>query len=229
MSRFFEPKAADELPTDKKLYAPATERNRDVLLEVFRVHLPGSGTLVEVASGTGQHAAHMASHLQPLYWQPSDIEPDKLDSINAWAAESANKSGPKSGPKPNTDNILPAVQFNVLEDEFTDLKVPTPINVIAAINLIHIAPWSVAEALVHKASATLDAGGTLFLYGPYRRGGMHTSPSNQSFDTSLRSRNNSWGVRDLEAVAELALGHGFDDPAIIEMPANNLSLVFKRS
>jgi len=183
---------------------------------VFRTHLPRDGTLVEVASGTGEHAAHMASHLHPLIWQPTDIEPDKLDSINAWA----EKSGAK--------NILPAVHMNVFEDQFSDLAVPAPISAIAAINLIHIAPWRVADALVRGASATLDAGGILFLYGPYRRGGAHTSPSNESFDASLRSRDSSWGVRDLEAVADLATDHGFSDPTIVEMPANNLSLVFKR-
>lgn len=225
MSRFFDPKPADTSRSDpsradQRLYAPATERNRDALLEVFRTHLPKSGTLVEVASGTGQHAAHMASHLQPLYWQPSDIEPDKLDSINAWAAESG------------AENILPAAHINVFEHEFSALKVPAPISAVAAINLIHIAPWPVAEALVRCAAAVLASGGAsngvLFLYGPYRRGGAHTSPSNESFDASLRSRDNSWGVRDLEDVSELAAGHGFGDPTIIEMPANNLSLIFKR-
>ncbi len=226
MTKFFDPKPTDTNRSgpgraSQKLYAPATERNRDALLEVFRAHLPKSGTLVEIASGTGQHAAHMASHLQPLYWQPSDIEPDKLDSINAWAAESGE------------ENILPAVHMNVFENEFSTLEVPAPISAVAAINLIHIAPWSVAEALVRRAATTLVSGGAasdgvFFLYGPYRRGGAHTSPSNESFDASLRSRDNSWGVRDLEAVSELAMVHGFGDPAIIEMPANNLSLVFKR-
>ena len=217
MSPFFNPKPSGGDPaSDKKLYAPATERNRDALLDVFKAHLPGSGTLVEVASGTGEHAAHMARHLAPLYWQPSDIEPDKLDSINAWAAESA------------AENILPAVHMNVFENDFSALEVPAPISVVAAINLIHISPWPVAEALVRKASTALEPNGVLFLYGPYRRGGAHTSPSNESFDASLRSRDSNWGVRDLEAVSELAQGHDFGAPTIIEMPANNLSLIFKK-
>ena len=218
MSRFFEPKPADkEPPSTKRLYAPATERNRDVLLDVFKAHLPKNGTLVEVASGTGEHAAHIAGHLQPLFWQPSDIEPEKHASIDAWAAESG------------AENILPAIRMNVLEDSISDLVLPIPITAIAAINLIHIAPWQVAQALVRGAAKALTSDGILFLYGPYRRGGAHTSLSNKSFDMSLKSRDSSWGVRDIEAVTELATDQGFHQPTIIEMPANNLSLVFKRS
>lgn len=218
MSRFFNPKPAGGEPqANNKLYAPATERNRDVLLDVFLAHMPKSGTLVEVASGTGEHAAHLASHLRPLYWQPSDIEPEKLKSIDAWAAESG------------ADNILPAVHMNVLENSFSDLVLPAPITAIVAINLIHIAPWPVAQALVRGAAATLSSGGVLFLYGPFRRGGAHTSPSNENFDLSLKSRDAEWGVRDLEAVSTMAVDEGFGDPIIIEMPANNLSLIFKKS
>lgn len=217
MSRFFDPKPDEAQVKDKRLYAPATERNRDVLLDVFLNHISKTGTLVEVASGTGEHAAHMASHLTPLQWQPSDIEPEKLASINAWAAVSG------------AENILPAQQFNVLESSFADLALPAPLNTVSAINLIHIAPWSVAEALVQKAAAELSPGGTLFLYGPYKCGGEHTSDSNESFDLSLKSRDAMWGVRDLEAVTALATGHGFAQPTVIEMPANNLSVIFKKA
>jgi len=216
MSQFFDPQEPNNSPSDKRLYAPATARNRDVLLEVFLAHLPKTGTLVEVASGTGEHAAHIAAHMAPLHWQPSDIEPEKLESINAWAQTS------------DADNILPARRLNVIEDTFHDLVLPAPLTAVSAINLIHIAPWSVAEALVQKAATTLAEDGTLLLYGPYKRGGDHTSPSNESFDQSLKSRDAEWGVRDLEAVSSLATGHGFSAPTVIEMPANNLSLIFKK-
>ncbi len=218
MSRFFNPQSgSDQPPSDKKLYAPACERNRDVLLDVFKIYGPKSGTLVEVASGTGQHAAHIAPHLEPLFWQPSDIDPEKLKSIDAWAAESG------------AENILPATHLDLLEHSFCDLGLPVPITAVAAINLIHIAPWPVAEALVRGAATALPSGGILFLYGPYRRGGKHTSPSNQSFDLSLKSRDSQWGVRDLEEVAKMAVKADFLPPTIIEMPANNLSVVFKRA
>lgn len=219
MSRFFDPKASNDNSdslTDKRLYAPATERNRAVLLEVFLAHIPKTGTLVEVASGTGEHAAHLADHMKPMFWQPSDIEPEKLHSINAWAQASGS------------ENILPAKTLDVLKDHFADLLLPAPLAAVTAINLIHIAPWSVAEALVRKAADALPKGGTLFLYGPYKRSGDHTSPSNESFDQSLKSRDAQWGVRDLEAVSGLATSKGFGSPTIIEMPANNLSLIFKR-
>lgn len=216
MSRFFDPQKSGNSPSEKRLYAPATARNRDVLLEVFLAHLPKTGTLVEVASGTGEHAAHIAGHMTPIYWQPSDIEPEKLESIDAWAQASS------------ADNILPARHLNVIEDTFDDLEFPAPLTAVIAINLIHIAPWSVAEALVQKAANTLAENGTLFLYGPYKRSGDHTSPSNESFDQSLKSRDAEWGVRDLEAVSSLATGHGFSAPKVIQMPANNLSIIFKK-
>jgi len=218
MSQFFDPQSGnDRTRADKKLYAPACERNSSVLLDVFSAHMPKSGTLVEVASGTGQHAAHIGPHLAPLFWQPSDIDPEKINSIDAWIAET------------NTENILPATRLNMLEHSFRDLILPAPLAAIAAINLIHIAPWQVAEALVQGAATALPADGVLFLYGPYRRGGQHTSPSNESFDLSLKSRDGEWGVRDLETVTQMAVEAGFCTPTVIEMPANNLSVVFKRT
>ncbi len=218
MSRFFDPQSGDgQAPADKKLYAPACERNSDVLLDVFKTHIPKNGALVEVASGTGQHAAHMASHLAPLFWQPSDIDPEKIKSIDAWTAESG------------AENILPAAHLDLLKNSFYDFILPAPLVAIAAINLIHIAPWQVAEALVKGSAKALETDGVLFLYGPYRRGGQHTSPSNENFDLSLKSRDSEWGVRDLEAVAKMAVEAGFCSPTVIEMPANNLSVVFKRT
>ncbi len=216
MSNFFDPQGNDNV-SDKRLYAPATERNRDHILEVLKDHHPGEGTLLEVASGTGEHAAHMAGHFMSADWQPSDLEADKLASIDAWAQTNGHT------------NILPAVRFDVLTDDMTTLALRKPLNAVFAANLIHIAPWSVAEALISKAGNALPTGGIFFLYGPFKRGGTHTAPSNESFDTSLKSRDTTWGVRDLEAVEKLAKDAGFEAPTIIEMPANNLSIIFRRS
>lgn len=217
MTRFFDPRTADETPGDKRLYAPATARNRDVILEVLTAHLPRRGTLLEVASGTGEHAAHMAPHLPDIYWQPSDIEAEKINSINAWRQASG------------AENILPAIALDVLAHDFATLDAPAPLSAVMSANLIHIAPWSVAEALIDKAGRALGTGGVLYLYGPYKRGGVHTAPSNESFDQSLKSRDVAWGVRDLEAVSTLAETAGFDAPVVMEMPANNLSLVFTKT
>ena len=215
MARFFDPKAHET--GDVRLHAPATARNRDAILALFDAHLPRAGTLVEVASGTGEHAAHLAPALAPLHWQPTDIEPDHLASINAWRSHSGAK------------NILPAHAFNVLTDAWDFAHLPEPVVAMAAINLIHIAPWMVAEALIAGAGKLLPSSGVLFLYGPYKVGGAHTAPSNEAFDASLKSRNPAWGVRDREAVIDLAAQAGFSAPHIEPMPANNFSLIFRKS
>lgn len=217
MSRFFDPKGTESPATDKRLYAPATARNRDVILDVLKSYHPGAGTLLEIASGTGEHAVHMADHFEQAFWQPSDIDGEKVESIDAWRTASGTKQ------------VLPAIRFNVLTDDMNTLNVPAPLKVVMAANLIHIAPWPVAEALFAKAGNTLTGNGMLFLYGPFKRGGVHTAASNESFDQSLKSRDTSWGVRDLEAVSALAAEAGFKAPDIHEMPANNLSLIFKKT
>lgn len=216
MSKFFDPQRADGNP-DKRLYAPATVRNRDVILDVLKVHHPRQGTLLEIASGTGEHAAHMADHFPDAHWQPTDIEQDKIDSMNAWRQAVGSRS------------MLNGQVFNVLTDDMSALSLRKPLSAIMSANLIHIAPWAVADALVTKAGRALNAGGLLFLYGPFKLRGQHTSESNESFDLSLKSRDESWGVRDLEAVEDLAIAAGFSAPDILEMPANNLSVLFKKS
>lgn len=216
MNRFFDPQTGDA-PSDKRLFAPATARNRDAILDILKLHHPGTGTLLEIASGTGEHAAHMASHFPDCHWQPSDIDPEKIASIDAWRTGSA------------AAEILPAMQLDILADDLNDLEVPAPISTIMAVNLIHIAPWGVAKLLIEKSAATLPPEGVLFLYGPYKRDGVHTAPSNESFDLSLRARDADWGVRDLEAVSALAQQAGFGAPTVIEMPANNLSVVFRKA
>ena len=198
---------------DARLYAPAAARNRESILDVLRRHLPSRGLVLEVASGSGEHVAHFAQSSGPdLIFQPSDPDRSARASIDAWA--SALHLG----------NIRPAIGLDVTSDRW-------PISyadVVLCINLIHIAPWSAAVGLMRGATGILPRGGVLFLYGPFRRTGRHTAPSNEAFDRDLRTRNPAWGVRDLEAVATLAGAHGFAQHVVEEMPANNLSVIFLR-
>ncbi|MBL4838588.1 MAG: DUF938 domain-containing protein [Kordiimonadaceae bacterium] len=228
MARFFNPQGTDG-EKDARLHAPATARNRDAILDVLKPALPATGLIFEVASGSGEHAAYMAQQLPNHQWQPSDIEEHHLKSIEAWRLDAG------------ASNILPAQHFDVMTDTFTDACFtdarftdarftddcgPEGLAAVAAINLIHIAPWEVAETLIKKAMSALSAEGILFLYGPYKREGRYTSISNEQFDMSLRSRNNGWGLRDMEAVIEVAELAGFKTPSITPMPANNFSLIF---
>jgi len=195
-----------------KRHAPATARNRQPILDVLRPRLPADGLVLEVASGSGEHAVHFAAALPQLVFQPSDPDEEALASIDAWTADSG------------LANVRPAVALDTTAPNW-------PIERATAVlcsNMIHIAPWSAAAGLIAGAARLLPGHGLLFLYGPYRRNG-HTAPSNEAFDRDLRRRNADWGVRDLEAVAALAEAHGFAPPEIIEMPANNLSVIFRRS
>lgn len=194
--------------SDARRHAPATQRNRDAILAVLRGALPTAGLVLEVASGSGEHVLHFAGALPGLTFQPSDPDPGALASIAAWTADRAN--------------ILPPVQLDATGD--------WPIaaaDAILCINMIHVAPWDATIGLLAGAARILAPGAPLYLYGPYRRNGAHTAPSNEAFDRSLRDRDPAWGVRDLEAVIALAMAD-FTGPAITEMPANNLSLVFRR-
>ena len=211
MAQLFDPDGDSE-----RLHAPATARNREVIFEVLKPALPKNGTIFEVASGSGEHAVFMAPKLPDHDWQPSDIDTSHLASINAWRSEMI------------VENMKLARRFDVLTDSFVDPAPAKPLTAILAINLIHIAPWIVAETLVEKAGASLPEGGVLYLYGPYKRNGAHTSESNDAFDGSLKSRNPDWGVRDMETVIDLATTAGFQQPEITAMPANNFSLVFRR-
>lgn len=195
--------------SDERLHAPATRRNRDVILDVLRRALPPSGLVLEIASGTGEHVAHFAGALPGLTFQPSDPNPATLASIGAWAAGLAN--------------VRPPMQLDATAPAWP----VTAADAVLCINMIHIAPWDAAIGLVAGAARVLRAGAPLYLYGPYRRNGAHTAPSNDAFDQSLKSRDPTWGVRDLEAVIELA-ATDFAGPEITGMPANNLSLVFRR-
>ena len=195
-----------------KGFAPAAERNREPILEVLRRVLPQAGTVLEIASGTGQHAAFFAERLPTLRWQPSDVSPDALRSIEAWVAELGR------------ENFLSPIELDVLQQTWSVGSA----DAILCINMIHISPWEAAEALFRGASALLDEGAPLITYGPYRLHGRHTAPSNAAFDRSLRSRDPRWGVRDVDELAVLAGRMGFSLEERVEMPANNMTLVWKR-
>ena len=195
---------------DARCFSPASQRNRAPILDVLERVLPTQGLVLEIASGSGEHAAWFAQQLRPLAWQPSDPDPVMRRSIEAHGAMVAT--------------LRPALDIDTTRH-------PWPISsaeAMVCINMIHIAPWAAAEGLMVGAGQVLQPGGPLMLYGPFKREGRHTTPSNQAFDESLRSQNPAWGVRDLEAVTDLAEAAGLRLREVIEMPVNNLCVVFEK-
>jgi hypothetical protein len=202
---------------DDRCYAPATQRNREPILEVLRRALPARGTVLEIASGTGEHAVWLAAKLPGLLIQPSDPDPDNRASIAAWAGFTG---------VPNVRRPL-AIDVTAPGWEAGEGVPPDPAAILC-INMLHISPWAATLGLMRGAGALLPPGGMLYLYGAYKRGGAHTAPSNASFDQSLRARDPDWGVRDLEAVTGAAERAGLAPESVIEMPANNLSVILRR-
>jgi SAM-dependent methyltransferase len=192
--------------------APATARNREPILAVLRDCLPPSALVLEIASGTGEHAVWFSSAFPELTWQPTDLDPGALSSIAAWR----DRMGPP--------NLLPPLPLDAAADTWPVSQA----NAVVAINLVHIAPWSATQGLIAGAARVLTSDGLLYLYGPFREGGMHTGAGNAAFDAELRAREPSWGIRDLDEITALASQHGFNSPERIAMPANNLSVVFRR-
>jgi len=199
--------------TDHRLQAPATLRNRDPIVDVLREILPASGLVLEIASGSGQHVAYFAEHFPHLTFQPSDPDAAALQSIPIWIHDAA------------VTNVLPPIMLDAASN---DWPISTA-DAIICINMIHISPWRSCEGLLRGSARLLRPGSPLYLYGPYRRADIATAPSNEAFDAALKSRDPEWGLRDLETVAELAESEGFSAPVIREMPANNLSVMFRRS
>ncbi len=198
--------------TDPRLYAPAALRNREPILDVLRRILPDGGLVLELASGTGEHGAYFAGALPDLEWQPSDRDARALASIDAHRL---------SGPV----NLRPAVAL----DATSALWPVTRADAMICINMIHISSWSACEGLMAGAERILPSGGVLYLYGPYKQGGRHTAPSNAAFDENLKARDAAWGVRDLGDVIALADRHGMGLVETVAMPANNLSVVFRKA
>jgi hypothetical protein len=200
---------------DERLFSPSTERNRAPIAAVLRRWLPAAGTVLEIASGTGEHVSHFAAEFPKLVFQPSDPDRAARASVAAWTAGMANVRPP----------LALEVAATGWED---DPGIPAPIAAILCINMIHISPWAATLGLMRGAGRLLAAGGVLYLYGAYRREGRHTAPSNAAFDASLRRQNPEWGVRDLEGVIAEAEARGFALADVVEMPANNLSVIFRR-
>lgn len=207
---------------DARCRAPAAARNRGPILDVLQLVLPPRGSVLEIASGTGEHVVHFAQHLPSLEFQPSDPDPLARASIDAWVREQ------------RLENVRPAIALHADAAEWPVAGA----DAVVCINMIHIAPWPAAEGLVRGAARVLAArppaassagaaGGVLFLYGPFRRRGHATAAGNEAFDAELRRRNPAWGLRDLDAVTALAQTAGFSAPVVHAMPANNLSVVFQ--
>ena len=197
-----------------KRYAPATERNRDAIASVLREALPQHGIVLEIASGSGEHAVHFAAAFPALRWQPSDPDPDALASIQAWSAEAG------------LPNLMEPIFLDAADEDWGVARA----DAVLCINMLHISPWASTMGLMYGAAGVLRTpGAPLILYGPYRRAGVATAPSNEAFDASLKARNAAWGLRNLEDVTAEAEANGFHFDRLVEMPANNLTVVFRRN
>ncbi len=195
---------------DPRRHAPATERNRQPILEVLRSVLPASGRALEIGSGTGEHAVFFAQALPDWTWQPTELDADALPSIQGWIDHAG------------LDNVAPPRVLDVTQADWG----VAPVDAIVCCNVIHYSPWASTPALLDGAARLLVPGGVLVLYGPYKRQGRHTAPSNEAFEQWLKQRDPSFGVRDLETVQAEAERRGLRSGPVIEMPANNLCVVF---
>jgi len=197
---------------DPRIYRPHVARNREPILDVLRRVLSPRGLVLEVASGSGEHAVYFAERLPDLLWQPTDPDTQALASIAAHRADA------------DLPNLLAPLQLDVTSAQWPVERA----DAVLCNNMIHIARWSACQGLISGAARVLPAGGILYLYGPYMIDGRHTAPSNAAFDAQLRSQNAAWGIRDLAEVKALAERQGFALAETVQMPANNLSVVFRR-
>ena len=201
---------------DRRQYSPSTARNRAPILTVLQRVLPPDARVLEIASGSGEHAVHVARAMPGLTWQTSDPDPDARASTAAWIEAE------------HLDNVLAPRRIDVRQTVW-GVEDSAPYDAIVAINMIHISPWEATLGLLAGASRLLRAGGVLYTYGPYMRDGRHTAPSNAAFDASLKARDSFWGVRDVRDVESAAAIQELALQEIVDMPANNLSLVFVRN
>ncbi len=197
---------------DLRRHSPPAQRNREPIVQVLREILPASGIVLMIAEGSGEHVVHFARAFPALAFQPSDPDPEARASIAAWTAHEG------------LANILPPLALDAASGGWPIQSADT----VVCINMIHISPWAATQGLLRGAAQALQQGAPLFLYGPYKRNGQHTSQSNADFDASLKSRNSAWGIRDLETVDDCARRNRFDRLQIFEMPANNFSVVWRR-
>jgi hypothetical protein len=191
-------------------HAPATARNREPILAVLRDFFPATGLILEIASGTGEHVSYFAERLPDLDWQPSDPDPDAIASTTAWAE--------------GIPNIRTPLQLDAAAPDWPISRA----DAMLCINMVHISPWAATQGLFAGAARVLPQGAPLYLYGPYRRADVPTAPSNEAFDASLSARNPGWGLRQLDDVIVVAERTGFRFDRLVEMPANNLSVIFRR-
>lgn len=204
--------------TDNRQYAPATQRNREAILEILLQVLPPQGNVLEIASGTGEHSIFFAPHLQPRQWIPSDTNPLAIASIIDWQNQFP------------VDNLTKPLTLDITAPDWSSSYhlQNQNIQMLVNINMIHISPWVACVGLITGAKNILPLGGILYLYGPFKQDGQHTSISNAEFDASLRSQNLDWGVRNLEDVVALAASQNLKLLNVCSMPANNLSVVFQK-
>lgn len=196
-----------------KRHAPAAGRNRDPIAAVLAEELPESGMVLEIASGTGEHAVHFARTFPRLVWQPSDLDTAALESIAAWREAE------------RLENLLPPIRLDSAAAEWPVERV----DAIVCINLVHISPVAVTEGLMAGAARVLASGAPIVLYGPYLEADVATAPSNLAFDASLKARNSQWGLRDLGWLDRVAEAAGFERTRRVAMPANNLTLIYRRT
>lgn len=204
---------------DGRLFAPSFERNYEPIRDALRPHLLGrTGAVLEIGSGTGQHISRLAGDYPALSWVPSDIHPLHHASIAAWRAHEGHS------------NLVAPLFVDASADwaQTDALRQLGPLAGLLCCNVIHIAPWTVAEGLIRGAGQVLAPGAALIFYGPFREGGQHSADSNATFDAGLRADNPDWGVRDLDAVAALARAAGLGPAQVTRMPANNLLVAFAR-
>ena len=194
-----------------KRHAPATARNSEPLAEVLAEELPDRGLVLEVASGSGEHAVFLARRFPALGWQPSDVDLEALASVDAWAAEAA------------VANLRPAIALDAAQANWPIAAA----DAVLCVNMVHISPWSAAVGLFTGAGRILTSGAPLVLYGPFIEPGRETAPSNLAFDQSLKQRNSEWGLRNTADLDALAADHGLRRTARHAMPANNLVLVYR--
>ncbi|HEX7856604.1 MAG TPA: DUF938 domain-containing protein [Sphingobium sp.] len=200
------------MTTGARRHAPATERNREPIAAVLRQELPETGLVLEVASGTGEHAVYFAERFPALTWQPSDADQMARASITAWAVQA------------KLNNVRPPLD---LDAEAAQWPI-THADAILCINMVHISPWEATLGLLANGARILAPGAPLILYGPYFRDAVDTAPSNLAFDIDLRDRNPEWGLRHLEVVDHEAMAQGLEPYRLVDMPANNIMRVYRR-
>ncbi len=203
---------------DGRQYSPSSQRNASYILDVLKKVLPKEGTVLEIASGTGEHAVFFAPEFSQLTWQPSDPADDKIESIKAWMA---------AEPSPN---LRSPIAIDAASDHWPleNQKVSPPITAIVCINMIHVSPWAAGLGLIAAAGRILKPGGVLYLYGAYMIDGQHTAPSNVEFDKMIRKTDSRWGLRDIRDVEKEANKQGLILKDVIPMPANNFSIIFEK-